>query len=71
MLSFVYDFLQMISPYSATLVQNFQSAIDSIHSVIPVMQDFVNSCGFPPFVLGLFALIVSLCLFDKILEVLT
>lgn len=71
MLSFIYDFLQMIVPAVSTFLSAFRSAFGAIVNVVPWLSEFVSGCGFPPAVLSLFALIIGLAFIDKILEVVT
>lgn len=69
MLSFIYDFYQMIAGNVALFVQTSKNALQALTSAVPNMIGFASECGFPPFVLALFGLIVGLALFDKIVEV--
>ena len=69
MLSFIYDFYQMIAGNVALFVQTSRNALQALTTAVPNMANFVSECGFPPLVLALFALIVGLALFDKIVEV--
>jgi hypothetical protein len=68
-LSFIYDFYQMIVGNVSLFVQTSKNALQALTTAIPNMTSFVSDCGFPPIVLALFGLIVGLALFDKIVEV--
>lgn len=59
----------MIAGNVSLFVQTSKSALHALTTAIPNMSNFVSECGFPPFVLALFGLIVGLALFDKIVEV--
>ena len=69
MLSFIYDFLQMIAGNVSLFVQTSRNALQALTTAIPNLTGFVSNCGFPPLVLALFGLIVGLALFDKIVKV--
>lgn len=69
MLSFIYDFLQMIAGNVSLFVQTSKNALQTLTASAPDMISFVSECGFPPLVLALFGLIVGLALFDKIIKV--
>lgn len=71
MLSFIYDFLQMIAGNVSLFVQTSKSSLQALTTAVPNMVNFVSECGFPPLVLALFGLIVGLALFDKIVEVIS
>lgn len=71
MLSFIYDFYQMLAPAVASFLSAFRSAFGAIVNIVPWLSEFVSGCGFPPVVLSLFALIVGLAFIDKVLEVVT
>lgn len=69
MLSFIYDFYQMIAGNVSLFVQTSKNALQALTTAVPNLTGFVFNCGFPPPVLALFGLIVGLALFDKIMEV--
>lgn len=69
MLSFIYDFLQMIAGNVSLFVQTSRNALQTLPNAISNMSSFVSGCGFPAPVLALFGLIVALALFDKIVKV--
>lgn len=71
MLSFIYDFYQMIAPAVSSFLTAFHSAFGAVVNVVPWLSNFVSGCGFPPVVLSLFALIIGLAFIDKVLEVVT
>lgn len=69
MLSFIYDFLQMIAGNVSLFVQTSKNALQALTTAVPNLTSFVSGCGFPPPVLALFGLIIVLALFDKIVKV--
>ena len=71
MLSFIYDFLQMVTPAVSTWLSALNDGFHVVVNVVPCLTSFASDCGFPPVVLSLFALIIGLAFIDKVLEVIT
>lgn len=69
MLSFIYDFLQMIAPTVSTFVETIKGGFSAISDVSPWVSDYVQNSGFPDFAIALIGLLGALALFDKILGV--
>ena len=70
MLSFIYEFLQMISGTVATFVHAVSGAFSVVSDGIPWADGFVSSLGFSDFAVALIVLFCGLALIDKITGVL-
>ena len=70
MLSFIYEFLQMISGTVATFVHAVSGAFSIVSDGLPWVDGFVSSLGFSDFAVALIVLFCGLALIDKIMGVL-
>lgn len=70
MLSFIYEFLQMISGTVSAFVNAVSGAFSAVSAGVPWADGFISSLGFSDFAVALIVLFCGLALIDKITGVL-